>query len=228
LKLECVLGQPCLDTGFVLGTMAAVPATKIAETPRGAATGTGGRLSPDGKWKSFARVPNLLQYVPSRAYYGRVRVGGKLIRRSLRTTAFTTAKLRLADFEKQQRVAPPRASDAPTSFRDARRAYEQEPLSRHDLKPRTREYRLGCIKVLPKTWPGLDLKRLTQVSTADCQTWAARFAAEYDAHYFNQVLSTPRRVLQRGGLHSNPALKPCGTERFEPVQSHHRRRQSTR
>jgi len=186
--------------------MAAVNATKIAANPRGVAADARGRLSPDGKWKSFARVPNLLQYVPSNTYYGRLRVGGKLIRRSLRTTAFTTAKLRLADFEKQQRVAPPRASDAPASLRDARRAYEQELLCRHDLKPRTREYRLGCIKVLLKTWPGLDLKRLTQVSTADCQTWAARFAAEYDAHYFNQVLSTLRRILQLGGLHSNPAL----------------------
>lgn len=128
--------------------MAAVHATRITADLRGVAADAGGRLSPDGKRKSFARGPNRLQYVPSRTDYGRLRAGGKLIRRSLRTTAFTTAKLRLVEFEKQPRTAPPRPSDAPASFQDARRAYEQELLGRHDLKPRTREYRLGCIKVL--------------------------------------------------------------------------------
>ena len=43
------------------------------------------RLSPDGKWRSFPKVPNLLQYVSNGNYYGRIKVGGKLIRESLRT-----------------------------------------------------------------------------------------------------------------------------------------------
>jgi len=38
------------------------------------------RLSPDGKWRSFPKVPNLLPYVSNSNYYGRIKVGRKLIR----------------------------------------------------------------------------------------------------------------------------------------------------
>jgi hypothetical protein len=41
-------------------------------------------ISPDGKWRSFPKVPNLLQYVNSGNYYGRIKVGRKLIRESCR------------------------------------------------------------------------------------------------------------------------------------------------
>jgi hypothetical protein len=42
-------------------------------------------LSRDGKWRSFPRVPHLLQYVSNGNYYGRIQTGGKLIRESLKT-----------------------------------------------------------------------------------------------------------------------------------------------
>ena len=40
------------------------------------------RTSKDGQWRSFPRVPNLLQYVSNGNYYGRMKVDGKLIRES--------------------------------------------------------------------------------------------------------------------------------------------------
>jgi hypothetical protein len=39
-------------------------------------------LSKDGKWRSFPKVPNLLHYVHNDNYYGRIKVGGKIIRES--------------------------------------------------------------------------------------------------------------------------------------------------
>jgi len=42
--------------------------------------------------------PNLIRYKPSGNYFGRVRVNGKLIRRSLNTHVLTVAKLKLSDF----------------------------------------------------------------------------------------------------------------------------------
>jgi len=59
------------------------------------------RLSPDGKWRSFPKVPNLLQYVSTGLYFARVVVQGKLIRRSLKAITFEEAKLALHDFLKQ-------------------------------------------------------------------------------------------------------------------------------
>jgi hypothetical protein len=52
-------------------------------------------LSTDGKWRSFPKVPPLLQYVSNGNYYGRIKVGGKIIRESLNTGIWTAAKLRL-------------------------------------------------------------------------------------------------------------------------------------
>jgi hypothetical protein len=46
---------------------------------------------------------NLMRYVPSGIYFARIRVRGKLIRRSLKTNAISVAKLRLAEIEKTER-----------------------------------------------------------------------------------------------------------------------------
>ncbi len=62
------------------------------------------RLSPDGKWRSFPKVPNLLQYVSTALYFARCKVNGKLIRRGIKAKTFEEAKLALHDFlAKQQR-----------------------------------------------------------------------------------------------------------------------------
>lgn len=42
-----------------------------------------GRMSKDGQWRSFPKVPNLIQYVPNGGYYARIKVVGKVIRRTL-------------------------------------------------------------------------------------------------------------------------------------------------
>ena len=46
---------------------------------------------------------NLVRYEPSGKYFARLRVRGKLIRRSLKTTQLSVAKLRLTDLEKGER-----------------------------------------------------------------------------------------------------------------------------
>ena len=58
------------------------------------------RLSKDGKWRSFAKVPCLLQYLNSGVYFARVKVNGKIIWHSLETGVWSTAKLKLADLIK--------------------------------------------------------------------------------------------------------------------------------
>jgi hypothetical protein len=60
-------------------------------------TKRGNNLSTDGRWRSFPKVPNLLQYVVAGTYYARCKVQGKPVRVSLETDVFTTAKRRLPD-----------------------------------------------------------------------------------------------------------------------------------
>jgi hypothetical protein len=52
-------------------------------------------LSKDGKRRSFPKVPHLLQYVISGNYFGKVKINGKTIRHSLKTTVWSTAQLAL-------------------------------------------------------------------------------------------------------------------------------------
>lgn len=164
-------------------------------------------VSPDGKWKSFPRVPNLLQYVPSGMFFGRVKLEGKLVRQSLNTDAFTTAKLRLSDFLKDQRkrVVRPVAG----TFGEARAYYEADVDADHTLKEGSKSYRRNCIKALLRTWPDLDAKPPAKITEADCRAWAGRFASEYDEQFFNNALSTLRHILERAGIgrDDNPAFK---------------------
>src|SRR5438445_8889290 len=79
-------------------------------------------LSKDGKWRSFPKVPNLLQYVIAGTYYARCKVNGKPVRASLETDVFSTAKLRLAD--KLKELRKPKAEVG--TFADGRIKYEAE------------------------------------------------------------------------------------------------------
>jgi integrase len=167
------------------------------------------RLSPDGLWRSFPKVPGLLQYVKSGTFYGRLKVSGKLIRRSLHKDGepeipFTTAKLRLRDFIKKERTKKPLAG----TFANARQAYETALERNHTLGDTSKRYRRFCIQRLLTSWPKLDATPLDKITLADCEAWAARFAAEVDEVYFNNILGTLRGILKAGGMPDadNPAL----------------------
>jgi len=55
-------------------------------------------LSTDGKWRSFPKVPHLLQYAISGNCFGKVKIKGKTIRQSLQTTVCSNAQLKLNGF----------------------------------------------------------------------------------------------------------------------------------
>ena len=163
-------------------------------------------LSPDGLWRSYPKVPNLVSYVKSGVFYGRLKVGGKLIRRSLQKKgepqiSFTTAKLRLAEFIKKERTTKPLWG----TFAQAREAYEVDLASSHEIGENSKRYRRYCIKKLLASWPGLDALPLQKIFKADCKSWAARFSAQVDETYFNNTLGTLRAILKIGGMVENPA-----------------------
>jgi integrase len=153
-------------------------------------------LSNDGQWRPFPKVPHLLQYVSNRNYYARVKVKGKVIRESLKTTVWTTAKLRLTDFLKQcqeprNRVDPPRFSEAVVLV-------ERDLESDTTIKPRSKEYRRLCLKKIQTSWQGLWDLRLDEITTHACKEWAARLSSEIASHYYNNTIATLRQVIQAG------------------------------
>ena len=177
----------------------------------------------DGKWRSFPKVPNLLQYVRTGTYFARTKVKGKTIRLSLETDVFSTAKLRLADELEAIRKPKP----ALGTFSEARERYVLQLEQDHTLGEGTRYYRRNCLKALARTWPELDELPLAKISANACKEWAHRFAAEYDEQYFNNTLGTLRTILAGAGLgrDDNPAfnvkrlgVKPKELELPEPEQ----------
>ena len=79
-------------------------------------------LSKEGKWRSFPKVPNLLQYVIAGTYYARCKVSGKPVRASLETDVFSVAKLRLPD--KLKELRKPKAEVG--TFADGRLQFEHD------------------------------------------------------------------------------------------------------
>jgi hypothetical protein len=127
-----------------------------------------GRSSKDGQWRSFAKVPNLLQYAPNGNYYARIKIHGKVIRRSLNTDVFTTAKLRLLDLLKQQKQQVEQPPEALT-FKAARELYEQRLANDPAIKAKSKEYRLLCVKKLKSTWPGIDDRKVNEITIDECR-----------------------------------------------------------
>ncbi len=155
-------------------------------------------------------VSNLMRYVPSGMLFARVRVKGKLIRRSLKTKGLSVAKLRLADLEKAERQLAEHAtaySDGKMIFMDALVIYRQRLHGDASLKPRTKAHREERISALLKTWSGLEKTDLRKITKQDCLAWAASYSTS--AVNFNKTVQTLRAVLEiaveAGVRYDNPA-----------------------
>jgi hypothetical protein len=169
-------------------------------------------LSTDGKWHSFPKVPHLLQYVISGNYFGKVKINGSSIRKSLQATVWTTAQLRLNDFlkehwENRNRVDPPKFSEA---VELSKRELEHDTT----IKQQSKEYRLWCLGKLQETWPELWDLRLDEITPKACKAWAVKLVREFSCHYYNNTLSTLKQVLQTG----IKAHKANGAQGQEPIR----------
>lgn len=184
------------------------------------------RLSPDGKWRSFPKVPNLLQYVSTGLYYARVKVNGKLIRRGLNTKTFEDAKLLLHDFlsreTKQRHVI-----GAPSTVGEAKGLYQSSLEHDPTLSPKSLYYRQNCLKRLFKSWPGLGNMKPRAITRQQCEKWASDLAtsvgkkppgsktkktATISPQYFNNILGTFKAILSRAGV-ADDEFSPLATIR---------------
>lgn len=153
-------------------------------------------MSKDGKWRSFPKVPHLLQYVISGNYFGKVKINGKTIRKSLQTTVWSTAQLRLNDFLKEQRENRNKV-DAP-KFSETVETFKRELEHDTTIKPRSKEYRLLCLAKIEESWPELWNLRLDEITQSSCKEWTAGLNGKIASHYFNNTIGTLRQVIDLG------------------------------
>jgi integrase len=165
----------------------------------------------DPRW-SKTQYANLIRYVPSGKYFARIRVQGKLILKSLKTSSISVAKLRLADLEKEERRKAEDQSPVTVgkmSFSDALALYCDRLRADLNLKPRSKDYRQERTNALLKSWPGLGEKDVRQISRRDCEDWARRFGQNTSSIAFNNTIGTLRQILditvEAGIRYENPA-----------------------
>lgn len=170
------------------------------------------KTSPDpAQWQKSA-TPNLYRYLSSGVYFARAKVGGKLIRRSLKTTTYSVAVLRLNDLLKEHRGLSESNKSATTgamTFQQAADVFLRQLDADPSIKPATRDYREQCLTALLKSWPGLAQADVRRITPAQCRQWSARFADEYSATRYNNTVGTLRMVLdvavKAGVRFGNPA-----------------------
>ena len=155
---------------------------------------------------------NLVRYVPSGIYFSRIRVSGKLIRRSLKTNKLNVAKLRLGDLEKieRQRVEVQGAmASGNMRFGDALAVFRKRLASDNTLKPRSKAYRDERITALLKSWPELEQMEVRKIGKQDCLSWAVKFGENASPSNFNNTVGTLRMVIDIaidvGARYDNPA-----------------------
>lgn len=182
------------------------------------------------KWER-TNVTNLLRNRQSGIYYARVKVNGKQKWRTLDTSVFTVAKLRLADVERAVKAQALAAKSQTASgnatetgvnrfidgFRDR---ITGNPRLAESSKART----LDAVKTLIKTWPDLPGRDVRRLSQQDCQAWAVTSLREGTGFIaprvktkrkgmapssFNKCLDVLRGILEiareEGMLYENPA-----------------------
>ena len=177
--------------------------------------------NPAKTWQS-TQYANIVLHAPSEIYYARLRVKGKLLWRSLKTSKISIAKLRLSDLEKEERKKSEagfvQAKDK-ILMSDCLAAYRQKgfrpakPRHKQDvrpLKPAAIFYYEQQVKGLLKTWPGLEHLEVRHLTEKDCADWAGRARQMMAPSVFNHTLGILRNLfefgIQAGARYHNPAL----------------------
>lgn len=165
-----------------------------------------------GKEWQKTQFSNLIRYVPSGNYFARIRVRGKLIRKSLKTDVLTTAKLRLGDLEKNEREAAESNESVfkgRMTFGDCAAIFKTQTETSSLLKPSAKIYRMEILDSIIKSWPGIAKRDVRRFSSSECTTWAAQFSNQYSATRYNGALGVIRAIfkvaIQAGALYRNPA-----------------------
>ncbi len=188
-----------------------------------------GTVQSEPRWER-TNVTNLLRNRQSGTYYARVKVNGKQKWRSLETTVFSVAKLRLGDAEKAIRAQALAAQgEAGTGSPETTVArfiatYRANLANNSKLAASSKARADDSIKTLVRTWPELPERDVRRLTASDCQAWATRALREgtgflapnvhtkrkgMSPSSFNKCLDTLRGILEiareQGLVYQNPA-----------------------
>jgi integrase len=165
---------------------------------------------PTKTWER-TRLQNLIRHKSGR-YYARAFAGGKEVWKSLKTSHFSVAEAKLAEFLKEHRKRRSNANgevSAKMTFGEAAAVHLRNLDDNLSIKPRTRDYWREVLAALVKSWPGLNETEVRKISQTDCKTWASAYAKTASATRYNNSVAVLRHVLnvavEAGVIYSNAA-----------------------
>jgi integrase len=202
------------------------PAIEAQTVPQGADsfnqtsdTGThlegGDSFSRPKVWNKTGK-DNLVRHKSGR-YYARVFGQGKEVWKSLRTSHYSVAQARLAEFLKDHRqrigngVGGGKDSgvSAKMTFGEAAMSHLRDLDNNVKIKPRTRDYYRERLRALEKSWPNLSRTEIRRISAGDCKEWAGRYGRAWSPTNFNNTVALLRHVfavaVEAGVIYANPA-----------------------
>jgi integrase len=175
------------------------------------------RRKPTKTWEK-TRLQNLVRHKSGR-YYARAYAGGKEFWKSLRTSHFSVAQAKLAEFLKDHRERNRGGADAgltsaKMTFEEAAKIHLQDLEEDTDIKESTRHYWRQCLAALLKNWPGLNETEVRRITGKDCEAWARRYRKTVSPVRFNNTVAILQHILrvavEAGVIYRNPAVKSRG------------------
>ena len=171
---------------------------------------------------------NLVRHKSGR-YYARVFGQGKEVWKSLKTSHFSVAQARLAEFLKdhRQRIGSSAGGNgagisAKMTFGEAALVHLRNLDNNVKLKPRTRAYYRERLRALEKSWPDLSRTEVRRITAGDCKEWAGKYGRVAAPTNFNNTVALLRHVfavaVKAGVIYGNPAAavrnaQSCGRRR---------------
>ncbi len=159
------------------------------------------------------RKPNLLRHKSGR-YYARAFAGGKEVWKSLKTSHYSVAQAKLAEFLKEHRERVSNGNgevSAKMTFGEALKIHQQNQADDVTIKPTTRHYWNQIFVALLKSWPGLADREIRRITKTDCKEWARAFRKVASPTRYNNTLAGLRHVFEvakdAGIMYGNPAEK---------------------
>jgi integrase len=168
------------------------------------------QCKPTKTWER-TRLQNLIRHKSGR-YYARAFAGGKEVWKSLKTSHFSVAEAKLAEFLKEHRERRSNGNgevSAKMTFGEAAAVHLRNLDDNLSIKPRTRDYWRECLAALQKSWPGLSQTEIRKITQADCKKWASAYAKKASPTRYNNTVSVLRHALtvavEAGVVYSNAA-----------------------
>jgi len=165
-------------------------------------------------WNSTPR-PNLVRHSSGR-YYARVYAKGKEVWKSLKTSHYSVAQARLAEFLKEHRQRVGNGGGGKDSLVSAKMPFSEAAAihlrnldDKPRIKPRTRDYWRQRLLALRRSWPGLEETEIRRITQADCKKWASTYSRNAAPSSYNNTIALLRHILavaiEAGVIYANPA-----------------------